>query len=475
MIGRRFVLGGLAATAAGAAMAQAGSFNGSWTGVLDIGSGTLRLRLVINADGSAVLYSLDQGAQPIPGRVTSRDADLIFLEFPLINARYEARLAGPDRLEGAFTQGQSLPLAMVRGDAAVAAGPAAAAAAPPPPPAVPLTDDLLESYRAAAGSPAFAAAADKGGRRRAWATGERVRGMGLPVSTDDKWHMGSITKSMTATLVARLVEAGRIAWTDTPGTLLKAAAPQMRPEYQAVTLRHLLSHASGMPGNIPIPELLAFSQQLDDARAERLAFAHKALAMAPVSAPGTQFLYSNNGYVVVGAMLEAKLGESWESLIRKHLFEPLGLSSAGFGAPAAEGSLDQPVGHTLDAAGQLQPVLPGVGLTDNPVALGPAGRVHMTLADMLAYLAAHRDRAALLKPETWDMLHTQPFGGEYAMGWVVRSDGTRWHNGSNTMWYAEAAFDRAAGWAGVAVANDGRPPIVAPHLTKALRGAAAAV
>lgn len=475
MIGRRSVLGGLAATAAaGTAMAQASGFDGSWTGVLDTGSGKLRLRLIVNADNSAVLYSLDQGNQPIPGRVNSRDAELIFLEFPVINARYEARLAGPDKLEGAFTQGQSMPLSFVRGDAGVSAA-AVAAPSPPPPPAEPLTDALLESYRKAAGSPAFGAAAEKGGQRKAWATGERVLRMGLPVSTDDKWHMGSITKSMTATLVARLVEAGRIAWTDTVGDLLGDVAPDMRAEYRPVTWKHLLSHSSGMPGNLPIPELLAFTRELEDPREERRAFARKALAMAPIAAPATRFEYSNNGYVVAGAMLEAKLGESWESLIRKHLFQPLNLGSAGFGAPGAEGSIDQPAGHAPDPAGQLQPYLPGGGVTDNPAVLGPAGRAHMTFADMLAYLAAHRDRSSLLQPATWDLLHTQPFGGDYALGWVVMGDGTRWHNGSNTLWYAEAAFNRAAGWAAVAAANDGRAPQIGTQVNRTLKSAAAAV
>jgi CubicO group peptidase (beta-lactamase class C family) len=174
-------------------------------------------------------------------------------------------------------------------------------------------------------------------------------------------------------------------------------------------------------------------------------------------------------------MLEAKLGAPWESLIRARLFEPLRMRSAGFGAPGTAGALDQPVGHAGDPSGtSLASFGPGAPVNDNPAALGPAGRVHASLDDMLVYLGAHRDRASLLRSESWDRLHTPPFGGEYAMGWVVRRDGL-WHNGSNTLWYAEILFDRARGVVAAAAANDGRLATVTPAVAQAIAGAARAV
>ena len=473
MIGRRMVLGGLAASAGAAgAWAQASAFNGTWNGTLDAGGTKLRLRLVINADDSAMLYSLDQGAQPIPAKVVGRGNDYVVVDVPVINARYTAVLE-KGRLVGTFTQGGDLPLEMERGEAVAALVPPPAAPAPAAePPAEPLTDALLQQWRKAAGIPAMAAAAEKGGQRRFWADGDRVTGLPMPVSTEDLWHVGSITKSMTATLVGRLVEAGRFAWTDTVSGVL-GALPGMRPEYAQATFRHLLSHTSGLPGNIAMQNLMAFSREIDDARAERRKWAEMALAMAPVGEMARKFEYSNNGYIVAGAMLEARMGESWEQLIRKHLFDPLGLKTAGFGAPGTEGQVDQPSGHAAGPSGLIA-MIKGDGPTDNPAALGPAGRVHMSQADMLTYLAAHRDRSGLLKAETWDVLHKPPFGGPYAMGWVVRPDGSLWHNGSNTMWYAEAAFSPTAGWAATAAANDGRQPSH-PVVGRTLKSAAAAV
>jgi hypothetical protein len=96
------------------------------------------------------------------------------------------------------------------------------------------------------------------------------------------------------------------------------------------------------------------------------------------------------------------------------------------------------------------------------------------LDDVLAYLAAHRDAASFLKPESWRTLHTPPFGGEYAMGWVVRSDGERWHNGSNTLWYAEALFNKDSGVAAAAAGNEAQPKTGAAVGQALLRAARAA-
>jgi hypothetical protein len=96
----------------------------------------------------------------------------------------------------------------------------------------------------------------------------------------------------------------------------------------------------------------------------------------------------------------------------------------------------------------------------------------MNLKDVLRYLGAHRDAADYLKRDTWRILHTPPFGGEYALGWGVRKDGALSHSGSNTLWYAEVLVDVSHGVVAAAVANDGDLTKVAPALAKALNEAA---
>ncbi len=349
-----------------------------------------------------------------------------------------------------------------------------------------MTQARLAALRAQAGSPAFAAAAaNRDGRRVAFADGLRAIGQPQQVTTSDLWHLGSITKSMTATLVARAVEAGRVQWTDTIGSVLGSAIPDMRAEYRDVNFRHLLSHRSGLPGNIEMAQLLTFSRDSADPRQERIAYARFGLAQAPRGPKEQTFEYSNTGYVIAGAMLEAKLGAPWETLIRQHVFDPLNMASAGQGAPGTPGAYDQPVGHALGpttvtngvATAALQPHPPGATdvVVDNPAALGPAGRVHANFDDVLKYLTAHCARTSpFLRRESWDALHTPPFGGPYAMGWAQRN-GVLWHNGSNTLWYAEVMFDQTRGIVAAAAANDGRAPDLGPTVGGALLGAAQAV
>lgn len=474
MITRRPLLLGAAAAslAATTAYAQtADDFMGEWHGRLDLGSQSLRLRLVVSDGPSAVLYSVDQGNVAIPVNATTIEGAELALDMPAIRASFRGRLSN-GRIEGEFTQGATLPLTFTRGEAGQAPSTDA------------LTEAGLEALRAEAGAPAMAAAAaSRAGQRLSLAVGLRMVGRDERVTTSDKWHLGSITKSMTATLVARCVEAGALRWDDTVGAVLGEAIPDMRDAYRDVTFRHLLSHRAGLVSNLEWNEILAFPRESDDSRADRIAYARLGLTRDPAGAKEQHFEYSNTGYVIAGAMLETKLGAAWESLIRERVFEPLGMSSAGQGAPGTPGAYDQPVGHgpglAAVAAGnrdaRVMPYPPGSPITDNPAVLGPAGRVHADMDDVLKYLAAHRDQAApFLRRESWDTLHTPPYGGPYAMGWARRGD-TLWHNGSNTLWYAEVMFDAGRGIAGAAAANDGRAEAMGMPIGRALLGAAAAV
>jgi CubicO group peptidase (beta-lactamase class C family) len=323
----------------------------------------------------------------------------------------------------------------------------------------PLTHEGIESLRRECGVPALAAAvAWPGETATIWVSGRRASGADIPVGTDDCWHWGSISKSLTAALVARLVESGAIRWDDTVGELLKTIGPGMRDVYKPVTFRHLLSHRAGLPDNIPLLQFAKFANMSRNVCKDRRAYAKIALSMPPLGPMGSAFLYSNSGYVIAGAMLEAKLGHSWEHLLRTHVFRPLKLSTAGFGAPGEEDRLVHPAGHTYshDLKIHLSRRVESE-LADNPQVLGPAGRVHMSLADMLEFLATHRDGSDFLLPETQRILRTPPFGGRYAMGWVNVQNGALWHNGSNTLWYAEVLFEPAWGACVAAVANDARP------------------
>ena len=88
--------------------------------------------------------------------------------------------------------------------------------------------------------------------------------------------------------------------------------------------------------------------------------------------PAAAHVYSNFNYVVAAHMLERRYDDSWEGLITARVFAPIGMETAGFGAPNTSQGVDAPWGH------DPEPV-PFGPLADNPPALGPAGTVHASL------------------------------------------------------------------------------------------------
>jgi D-alanyl-D-alanine carboxypeptidase len=291
------------------------------------------------------------------------------------------------------------------------------------------------------------------------AVGIRKVGDRTPVTTSDRWHLGSDTKAMTATLAGLLVDAHLLTFDATLPALFPAQA--VHSDYREVSLRQLLTHRSGTSPN---PRSAIWRQMERDGRSmEARQSAVVQLLQEGPDAPRGDFLYSNSGYVIAGAALERTTSVSWEALLQERLFSPLAMSSCGFGAPATPGTVDQPWGH---GGNQLDPVAPGPG-ADNPPAIGPAGTVHCSLADWLKFLVVHlrgaRGEPTLVSADTLAALQAPvptPQGGGYAMGWGVETrdwaDGTvLTHSGSNTTFFATVWIAPAKNAIMVAVTNCG--------------------
>jgi CubicO group peptidase (beta-lactamase class C family) len=296
-------------------------------------------------------------------------------------------------------------------------------------------DALLEPIRAKHKLPGLAAAIVEGDEVIAiGATGLRKVGAPEPITIDDKLHLGSCTKAMTATVLARLIERKQLAWDSTISQIFPDLAPKFDEAYRDVTLEQLLQHRAGLPANAAWASLGAGTNNEQRVRLLKLV-----LAKAPELPPGTKYSYSNVGYVIAAAMGERVTKRSWEQLIKTELFDPLGMTSAGFGPPGAKGKVDEPWGHL----GPIAVVTPVQG--DNPPSLGPAGRVHCTIGDWGKFVSLHLrgargEETKYLTKETFERLHRPPEGGEYAAGWIIDqrkwADGTVFtHAGSNTMWY----------------------------------------
>ena len=191
--------------------------------------------------------------------------------------------------------------------------------------------------------------------------GIRKRGTAERIKLDDRFHLGSCGKAMTATLVAMLVEEGKLNWTTTLGELFADTVKPMHPAWEKVTLRQVLAHRAGLrfdPDGLaqvfrmlraPYAGLHRGAELMRPPRArlgtvpqQRLEIARQALSRPPGIPPDTKYWYSNVGYILAGSVLEQLTGRAWEDLMRERLFQPLGISTGGFGPPGTAGKIDQP-------------------------------------------------------------------------------------------------------------------------------------
>ena len=329
---------------------------------------------------------------------------------------------------------------------------------------------LLRPIHEKAGVPALGGALVRLGQpTRAGVVGVRKAGDDTAATVGDRWHLGSCTKAMTATL-AEIVAAETKLDLDAPA---KAAFPdvQLDAGWDAVTPRRWMAHRGGLETAYPRALWSWLWKREVDPRQQRTRIAKELLGAPPARALDAGFKYSNSGFDLVGAALERAMDQDFETLAATRLFAPLGMTSAAFGPPGAPDVVDQPWGHRR-RGDTLVPLVPTLD-ADNPPSLSPAGRAAMTLEDWGRFVALHlgnvvtvkrpgREALPLLSPDALARLHTPAPGEDYVGGWKVTKRG--WskgpvltHAGSNTMWFCVCWLAPEEGFAVLAVTNVAGP------------------
>jgi CubicO group peptidase (beta-lactamase class C family) len=260
--------------------------------------------------------------------------------------------------------------------------------------------------------------------------GVRKAGSDKVLTDDNLVHIGSCTKAMTCLMLATLVADGTLTWKTTLIEVFPKLKNSIHPDYHHVTLWQLVTHHAGLPANAKD----WWVHPKKEIKERRLVILKENLKNASIVKPG-EYHYSNLGYMVAGCIAESLTGSTWESLMKKRLFGPLGMISAGFGPPGISNQIDQPWGH-VKSEGSWQPKK-----FDNAEAHGPAGRVHCTLEDWAKFISLQlpRNKALILDRKHLDKLIDS--SSNYAGGWIVVQ--RPWakgkalsHSGSNKMWYA---------------------------------------
>ncbi|WP_293677266.1 serine hydrolase [uncultured Phenylobacterium sp.] len=305
--------------------------------------------------------------------------------------------------------------------------------------------------------PAMGALVIRAGQASAPAVrGVRRLGEADPVRPGDRWLLGSDGKAMTATLVARLVDEGKLSWTTPLAQMLPDLAAGMQPAYRTATLEDLLSHRAGLPENLG--DEAYFKSLYDDPRppaAQRLAYITRALAETPAGPARDEPRYSNTGFLIAGVIAERVGGKPYEELMVQKLFRPLGMTSVRFLPWRGPG----PVGH-VDGRVALQKFDP------NPPMLDPAGGASMSLSDWARFcvdqLAGAQGHGRLLRPESYRRLQSGHDGGfGSGLGWGVgkkimgRQGPALTHAGSDGAWYALVVLLPQSGNGVLVVANAG--------------------
>lgn len=281
-----------------------------------------------------------------------------------------------------------------------------------------------------------------------------VRGYGVSAGTGSAapdgrsiYEIGSITKVFTGILLARMVEDGQVALDD-PITKYLPAGTAVAPAAQAITLRQLATHTSGLPR---LPENLeATVKDMGDPYADyTIDDLYASLAEVKVAAnAGKTSEYSNYGVSLLGQLLAEKAGRPYAELVEEWITAPLGMDDT-----ATSVSADRQPRLVAGRTPQGEPTKPWTFQ-----GAAPAGALRSTGDDLLAFIAANLDPAQTVLSRSHTELFAQP---ELALAycWLISTmpDGqvVRWHNGGTGGYVSFLGMDKQRGIGVVVLSNHG--------------------
>jgi D-alanyl-D-alanine carboxypeptidase len=320
--------------------------------------------------------------------------------------------------------------------AALAAAPAASAAPP--------RGELQRAVDrvVAAGAPGVIALVRDGGRTVRVAGGYANLNTRRDLRVDDRFRVGSATKTFVAAVILQLAGEGRLGLSDTVERWL----PGQVPNGGAITVRQLLNHTSGLADYAPDEDDTFIRRVLADRHRVWTPGELVALGTArpPLHAPGARWSYSNTGYILLGQIVEAATGNPLETELRTRLFAPLRLRATSFDSRARIAGRHA---HGYSRIGARRSYDISVL---NQTWAGAAGAIASTAGDLARF---HRALfgGRLLRPRLLAQMRTTvPTGADvqsYGLG-LIRSRfpcGTFWGHGGETLGYLSYADSRRGG------------------------------
>lgn len=180
-------------------------------------------------------------------------------------------------------------------------------------------DSLAKAFVAAGGTPSIAIAIVRGGKTLvAGGWGKADVEQGADATAMSVYQIGSATKQFTSTAVMQLVDQGKVKLDATISTYL----PNLPTAWRDVTVHQLLNHTSGIPNYTAVP---AWAQHWAEEKKPDSLIIYTA-SMPMDFAPGTKYKYDNQGYVLLGMIIEHVTGKTWQADLAERFSRPLGLS-----------------------------------------------------------------------------------------------------------------------------------------------------
>jgi CubicO group peptidase (beta-lactamase class C family) len=256
-----------------------------------------------------------------------------------------------------------------------------------------VTSALLKGL-VADGEPGLAVLVRRDGRT-VFERGYGVRDLrtGAPIDARTRFRLASVTKQMTAAAIMRLARDGRLRYEDT----LTRALPGFPAYGSGVTIRHLLTHTSGLPDYEQLMENAEkekgpiWSPQRQIRDDEVLALLEK--ETHGLFAPGTSWAYSNSGYVLLGLVAARVGGKPFGDVLRERIFAPLGMTRTLAYEKGKNEVPNRAYGHTKEATGFRE-----TDQSSTSATLGDGG-VYSCLEDLAKWDEALRTNALLSKAE----------------------------------------------------------------------------
>jgi len=251
-----------------------------------------------------------------------------------------------------------------------------------------------------------------------------------PVGPNTAFAIGSVTKSFTALGVQLLAAEGKVDLDAPITTYIPDLKLSDAEALKTLSLRHLLSHTSGLSSLDTGQQVLTANQ------ISRAEFIQAISTMPLINQPGKGFIYANQNFVLAGLVIERVTGKTWEDFVLERIFTPLGMTNASYDEIGLTSGKDTAAPHDLDVFKGMIPV----PFTPNLSAIGPAGSINAGAEDMARYALFHltgksTDGRLALSKDRLDELHAPVIGIglsqpgpnaivtelSYALGWLTEN------------------------------------------------------